>query len=280
MSDRPIVLLHGFYHGSWAWADVVVALAARGRAAVAVDMAAHGLHAVRPASADARPFDQEAFATEPSPVADVGLDAAADLLISQLRRAGGGRPVSVVAHSMGGAVLTRAAEKAPALVAHLLYLSAYMPASTTPCVTYPSLPEGSDNRFMRLLVGDPAAIGALRVDPGDPDPRVQAGIREAFYGGVEESRAAAAIALLTCDAPLKLVVESTELTASGWGSIPRTYVLCELDRTIPIALQELFVAQADAAFPENPTAVVRLAEAHSAMLSAPDRVAEVIASLP
>jgi pimeloyl-ACP methyl ester carboxylesterase len=180
MSNEPVVLLHGFYHGAWAWTEVIAELAGRGRTAVAVDMAAHGLHATSPASAGRRPFDSAAYATEPSPVSGVGLDAATDLLVEQLEIIGKGKPVCVVAHSMGGAVLTRAAERQPGLVAHMVYMAAYMPASNTPCLDYPSLPEGRDNRFMQLLVGDPAAIGALRIDHRSPDRETQATIREAL----------------------------------------------------------------------------------------------------
>ncbi|MGW4488039.1 alpha/beta fold hydrolase [Amycolatopsis sp. NPDC004368] len=279
-ADAPLVLLNGFYHGSWAWADLITRLAARGRGAVAVDLAAHGLLAASPAAATRRPFDAAAYATEASPVAGIGLEAGADLLIDQVKVIGGGRAVSVVAHSMGGAVLTRAAEREPGLFAHLYYLAAYMPASDTPCLVYPSLPEGQGNRFLQLLVGDPEATGALRIDPGNPDPAVQAGIRDAFYGDVAEEKAAAAIALLSCDAPTAMVVETTTLTASGWGSVPRTYLLCTQDNTIPIELQRLFIRQADSAFPGNPTNVVELTASHSAFLSAPDRVADVLIDSP
>ncbi|MFF0373807.1 alpha/beta fold hydrolase [Actinoplanes missouriensis] len=279
MSGVPIVLVHGFYHGAWAWTDVLHELAALGRSAVAVDMAGHGLRAVPLAGAGRRPFDPVAYSTEPSGIADVGLDAAADLLISDLHRIGRGGPVILVGHSMGGAVLTRVAEQAPALVTHLVYLTAYMPASGTACITYPSQPEGQDNLFMKLLVADPVATGALRIDPRNSDPAEQANIREAFYGDVDERTSAAATALLTCDAPMAMGTDSTTLTERGWGAVPRTYVTCSRDRTIPLALQELFIAQADAAFPANPTSVVALDASHSPFLSMPDRVAEIIAGV-
>lgn len=102
MPNEPIVLLHGFHHGAWAWTEVIAEPAGRGRSAVAVDIAAHGLHATAPAAAGQRPFDPVAYATEPSPVSGVGLDAAADLLVAQLESVGGGTQVCVVAHSMGG----------------------------------------------------------------------------------------------------------------------------------------------------------------------------------
>jgi hypothetical protein len=68
----------------------------------------------------------------------------------------------------------------------------------------------------------------------------------------------------------------TELTADGWGSIPRTYVVCARDATIPPALQRKFVADADAAFPGNPTAVRELETSHSPFLSVPDQVAGIV----
>jgi alpha-beta hydrolase superfamily lysophospholipase len=55
-----------------------------------------------------RPFDAGALAAEVSPVAGVDLDQGGDLLVSQVKQLGAGAPVTVVAHSMGGAVLTRA----------------------------------------------------------------------------------------------------------------------------------------------------------------------------
>jgi len=113
-SGTPILFLHGSWHGSWCWAEVLARVTGAGVRALAVDMAGHGLRARRPAALTRRPFDVGLLATEPSPVADVDLDQAGALLISQIEQLGAGDPVVVVAHSMGGAVLTRAAQLAPA----------------------------------------------------------------------------------------------------------------------------------------------------------------------
>ena len=124
----PILFLHGSWHGSWRWAEVLARVTGAGARALAVDMAGHGLRARRPAAPARRPFDVGRPATEPSPVADVDLDQASELLISQIEQLGAGDPVVVVAHSAGGAVLTRAAQLAPRLWAHAVYLTAFMPA--------------------------------------------------------------------------------------------------------------------------------------------------------
>ena len=129
--ETPVLLLHGFWHGAWCWSEVLGRLTAAGTRALAVDMAGHGLRARRPAAPTARPFDPAALAAEPSP-ASTDLDEAAALFIAQARALGGGAPVTAVAHSMGGNVLTRAVQDAPGLFAHAVYVTAFMPASRRP----------------------------------------------------------------------------------------------------------------------------------------------------
>jgi hypothetical protein len=128
------------------------------------------------------------------------------------------------------------------------------------------------------LRADPVAVGALRLDTGSSDPEYREVLRQAFYNDVEPEQADAVIALLGCDAAAGIALGSTELSADGWGSVPRTYVVCTLDNAIRPALQRRFIAEADAAFPANPTTAIELAASHSPFLSMPDRVAEIIAT--
>lgn len=279
MNTTPILLLHGFWHGSWCWSDVVARIASTGRRAAAVDMAGHGLRARRPASIHARPFEAQAIADERSPVAEVDLDQAGDLLVAQLKELGRGGPVCVLAHSMGGAVLTRAAQQAPHLVAHAVYLTAFMPASDVPAIAYIQMPENDGELVAPSLRADPAAIGALRLDVSSSDPVYRDQLRRAFFGDVDPVVADAAIALLTPDAPAGIALGATTLTHDGWGGIPRTYVRCANDMAVRPALQEKFIADADSAFPDNPTSVVTLDASHSPFLSMPDQVAEIVVGL-
>jgi pimeloyl-ACP methyl ester carboxylesterase len=274
VSSAPIVLLHGAWHGSWGWATLTPHLVAAGRRVLAVDMSGHGLDARLPASATARPFDREAFASEPSPVADVTLDTAAERLVGQLRALG--EPVVLVGHSMGGTVVTAAAARAPELVEALVYVCAFMPASGVPAASYIRSPENEGERVAELAAADPAVVGALRLDVSSPDPAYRAGIKTAFYTDVPDAVFDASLRLLSTDFPMAIAAGATELTPDGWGSIPRTYVVCTLDEAIREPLQRRFVAEADAAFPGNPTRVVELATAHSPFLTMPAQLAEAI----
>ncbi|MFG2249076.1 alpha/beta fold hydrolase [Spirillospora sp. NPDC048823] len=278
-TTSTLVHVHGFWHGSWCWSEVIPHVVAAGRRAVAVDMAGHGLYARRPRWFTEKPYNPEAVRTEVSPVADVSLDDAADLLTSQIKRIGGGEPVTVAAHSAAGPVLTRVAQQTPGLVAHAVYLSAYMPASNVPAAAYTRMPEAADDQVAPLLRGDPAQIGALRLDFRTDDAAYRRRLHEAFYGDVDPVLADAATGLLTPDGPIGIMLGTTALTRDGWGSVPRTYLTCARDMAIRPALQARFIAEADAAFPDNPTSVVALDASHSPFLSMPDEVAGIITSL-
>jgi len=250
MPHTPILFVHGFWHGAWCWTDVLARTASAGRVGHAVDLPGHGLRGgVRTAHTD--------------------LDRTGDFLVDQIRRLGGGRPVTVVAHSMGGTVLTRAAQQAPELVAHAVYLAAFMPATDTPALVYAQAPQLS-----ALLRPDPAAR-ALRLDVTPADADCRRHLRDTFYGDVDPATAGAAIAMLTPDAPLDVAAGTTTLTAAGWGSVPRTYVTTEHDAVIPVTMQRRLIADADAAFPGQPTRVRALEASHSPFLSVPEQVASI-----
>lgn len=274
-----LLFVHGFWHGAWCWSEVVYHTVAAGRLSVAVDMAGHGLHARRPQWLAPGPYDPGAVSTEVSSVADVALHEAAELLTSQIKRVGGGAPVTVVAHSAAGPVLTRVAQQLPAVVAHAVYVSAYMPASGVPAAAYTRTPEAADDHVVPLLRGDPVELGALRLDLATDDTAYRRALHEAFYGDVDPVLADAATGLLTPDGPIGIMLGTTTLTRDGWGSVPRTYVTCTKDMAVRPALQARFIAEADAAFPDNPTSVVTLDTSHSPFFSMPKDVADIVASL-
>ncbi|MDR7321143.1 MULTISPECIES: alpha/beta fold hydrolase [Catenuloplanes] len=273
MNTTPIVLVHGFWHGPWAWSPVTQRLARLGVPSLAVDLDGFGLRGGSPEARWARPFDPAAFATAPSPVADVTATSAAHTLIAQLRELG--RPAVVVAHSMGGIVATRAAELAPELFAELIYVTAFAPVAGRPAVAYLGLPENAGEQVGALLCADPAATGALRIDPADPARR--AAIRGCFYHDVDAATADAAIALLGTDGSAGIPGETFPVTPARYGRVPHTYLVCTADRAVPAALQRRFVTEIDA-ISAAPTTVIDLDTSHSPFLSAPDALASTLAA--
>src|SRR5262249_1190536 len=157
--EIPVVLVHGMWHGSWCWSLVSEELAARGLGSVAVDLDGHGLKARPPRSKWGRPWDAEAFTTQPSPVPSLTPLPPPAALAKQMRGRGAGRPCLSVAHSMGGAVATAAAEAVPELFAGLVYVCAYAPVSGLPAAAYERSPENAGAMTHELLGADPSKIG-------------------------------------------------------------------------------------------------------------------------
>lgn len=102
-----IVLLHGAFMDSSAWADVKTDLEARGRKVIAVNL-------------PGRP-------SNPAPTGEQTLDKYREVVLSAI--AGESKPVVLVGHSFGGITISNVAEAAPEKIAALVYVGAYLPKS-------------------------------------------------------------------------------------------------------------------------------------------------------
>src|SRR5262249_11496128 len=106
MSDtKPaFVFVHGGWVGGGIWQPVIRLLEERDYVGRALDLPGCGVHAKSPQAYSRRPLNAEAFATEPSPVADVTQEertAAVVAFVEDTARKTGG-PVVLVAQSLGG----------------------------------------------------------------------------------------------------------------------------------------------------------------------------------
>lgn len=270
----PIVLVHGYWHGSWCWTAVTEELATRGMASVAVDLAGHGLDARSPAARWKRPFDAAAYATEPTPyAASVTASSAAERLAGQVRRIGRGRPCLIVAHDMGGTVATALAELAPELIAGLVYVTAFAPTGGRNTGQLIQLPENAGSTVHSRLAAEFTVVGALRFDTCDAGRH--ADLIETFYADVPAEQAKAAIGMLSPDAPVGIATEPIDPTAKRFGRLPHTYVVCTRDKAVDPTLQRLMIADIDALSAE-PTTVVELECSHSPFFSQPAALVDVL----
>ena len=221
---RPVLLVHGAWHGPWCWAKVIDALRERG-----VDVHATELHR-----------------------GSVEADTAA--VQADVNRLSGGDGVIVCGHSYGGVVISGLA---PAGVAHLVYLCAFMPH-----------PDDAG------MFGGMAAIGgslqkAIRLDPERSETTIDpSAAPDAFYGDCSEEDVAFALARLRPQSAFDLQVP---IPRACWTERPSTYVVCSEDQAVPVELQRELAKRA--------TATVTWRASHSPFLSMPAQVAELLADL-
>ncbi|MGU7769916.1 alpha/beta fold hydrolase [Burkholderia sp. MR1-5-21] len=281
-SAHPVfVLVHGAWQGAWCYAHVEAALAARGHLSIARDLPAHGILARFPASYFKRPLDKEAFATEPSPVANTTLDDYATQVMQAVDDAyalGHGKVV-LVGHSMGGIAITAAAERMPEKIAKIVYLAAFMPASGVPGLDYVRAPENQGEMLGQLMLASPRAAGALRMDPRSDDAAYRTTAKRALFDDVSQAEYEAIANLMSCDVPAAPFATAIPTTAARWGAIDRHYIKCLQDRVILPALQQRFIDDADAFTPDNPTHVHQLDSSHSPFVSQPAVLAGVLADI-
>lgn len=193
-----IILVHGSCHGAWCWRDVIPQLEALGHDVTAIDLPSHG--------------------NDRTPIQEVTLDLYAQAIVRAIQ----GKAI-VVGHSMAGYPITAAAELAPEKVAHLVYLCAYVPI------------EGQGLADRRRAAPRQPLIDAVIVDDTrtsfsfDPDKAA-----EKLYGDVDPETAAWAISMLC---PQAILPQETPVHIAHSTQIPKSYIRCLFDDTIPSEFQ-------------------------------------------
>lgn len=273
------VLIHGSNANSFTWAPLQRELALLGHRSLAVDLPGHGFDASVPASYQTQ--DESELAHAPSSLDGVGLGANVDHLVAILRRAKGHGPVIAVAHSRGGMTLTAAANRFPELFDRIVYLSAWCCVERTPR-EYVALPENAGNALDAVFgaaVGNPAELGASRMNWRTGDPALLAALKHALLADGTDAELRVFLGTLTPDESLDSGSPADRADPETWGRLPRTYIRLTEDRSIPIALQDLFIAEADALTPEHPFDVRTLASSHLGALVRPEPTAALLAGL-
>jgi len=270
------LLVHGAWHSATHWNKVEEHLTAMGHRVHAIDLPGSGLDAGYP-QAYLR-GDAEALATEPSPIGGVHLADYRDAIVAQVRRMAEHGKVTLVGHSFGGLAITQAAEAVPELIERLVYLTAYVPVEKFPTgAAVSSLPEGASSISGAILIGDPSQTGAMRINPRSADPEYVEQGRRALYGDVPTEQYLQFAAYLSPDLPVAVAFDEAHGTPQRWGSVPRTFIRTTEDRTVPLALQDRMIAEADAVTPGNRFETRTLASSHSAFASVPEELAAVLA---
>jgi pimeloyl-ACP methyl ester carboxylesterase len=192
------LLVHGSCHGAWCWEKIIPRLEAEGHQAIAIDLPSHG--------------------RDETPWWRVTLGAYTRAVCDAAREHG---TVVAVGHSMGGGIITQAANEEPDLFAGLIYVSGFVPM---PGETMLGLARR--DAIWRGLSVPRYHVGTITVWPER--------LVETFYNTCAPVDCEAAIARLSPQPMFPLV----QPIAKPCGiEPPKAFIECTEDRTISLDLQ-------------------------------------------
>ena len=200
-------MIHGAWHGGWCWDQVRRHLEDAGHRVVAPDLPGHG--------------------DDRTPTASVTLDAYAERVCEVLDAQA--EPVILVGHSMGGVVITAAAERCPEKIRALVYLCAFIPGNGDTLMSITGL-DATSVLNSHLVIAEELGYATVRDE----------GIVPSFYARCSDADVALAKSRLVPQALAPLAVPIT-VTPERAGRLPRYYVECTEDGAIPIALQRKMI---------------------------------------
>lgn len=237
-------------------------LGLRGHRVVAVDLPGHEPGAYFPLSYQA-PQDLERLRTEPSPVAGTTLADCAAHVASVVRRAHRNGPVVLAGQSMGGVTLNATADLIPELISHLVYVSALCPAKRVSSNDLLATPEAATSHIFKMVpVPTAPELGVTRVNWRSRDPEFLHIAKEAMAADYSDAEVRAVLNILEPDESPAIGAADGRGRPDAWGRIPRTFIRFTEDRTLPPALQDLMIREADELTPGNPFRVRSLKAPH------------------
>jgi pimeloyl-ACP methyl ester carboxylesterase len=231
------VLVSGAWHAGWCWERVVPLLQSQGHRALAPDLLGMG--------------------RDGTPLTSVTLAGWADQIADIIRAEP--EPVVLVGHSRGGIVISETAERVPERISTLVYLTALL------------LPDGATQADVMGLVS-PQTAALVRPGPEGGSLVAPEAVGPVFYNTTAPAWVERAAEMLGPEpsggfsAPMKL-------SPGRYGSAPRAYIECALDRAIGLDVQR----RMQAALPCDP--VITLQTDHSPFFSSPEELAASLVAI-
>lgn len=203
--------------------------------------------------------DLPGHGTDRTPVSMVSLEAYTDCVCQILD--GQSEPVILVGHSVGGVVISQAAEHRPEKVDTLVYLAAYL-LRNGESAAQAGYADKESLISANVIMAEDLSASTMKEEA----------LKEVFYGDCTDGDVAQARSLLVPQAMAPLLTPLS-ITEGNFGRVRRVYISCLRDRAFGPSCQK---AMYEALPCEK---VVFMDTSHSPFLSAPEELAKVLLSL-
>lgn len=235
-----LILVHGAWHSGACFQPVADLLRARGCTVQAPDLPGHG--------------------TNDLPLTKVTLKAYTESIVALLDDAPG--PVTLVGHSMAGAIVSEAAARRPDKIARLVFLCAYLPCDGESVFDVIALNRSHEpSTAIELALQMSHDKRSCTVDSEQ--------IVQLFYNCAPDDAAADAKARFGVQATLPLAAKA-RIDEDALARVKSTYILCAQDRVIPVHHQRRMLTR------RYCDVLLQLDTDHSPFVSCPDQLALIL----
>jgi pimeloyl-ACP methyl ester carboxylesterase len=234
------ILVHGAFHGAWCWYKLIPILQSKGHTVIANDLPGHG-----------RRYRSNDICSLQSYTESVckSIDQATS-------------PVILVGHSLGGMIISQAAEWRATKIKQLIYVAAFLPKNGQ-CARDISIPQANNALYGHVIWSEDRMYATLPDNHFGNAFAHNASAQDKALGG-----------LMSLPEPMTPPTEKVQLNDSQFGSVKRTYIECSEDQAMPQALQQKMY---NASPCDN---IIVMAKApHSPMLSDAETLAKHIISV-
>jgi pimeloyl-ACP methyl ester carboxylesterase len=229
------VLVHGAWHGAWCWEKLAPLLEQAGHTVITPDLPCHG--------------------EDSSSLADASLASYTEKIVDIIQAQP--EPVILVGHSMGGMVISQAAETCPERIQTLVYVCAFLLQNGQ------SLLEVTQTDSSSLILPN-------LIDNGDGSASLNpSALKDMFFAACDEADMAACIPRL-CPEPMAPVSTPMRTNPESYSSVPRVYIECLEDRAISLESQRKMHSNTPC------DQIISLDSDHSPYISCPQELAECL----
>lgn len=233
-----VMLVHGACHGAWCWDRVVPLIVAAGHRVLVPNLPGRG--------------------DKGKPGWRWTLKAYADAIVEAARAADG--PVIAVGHSMGGPVISAAAEAAPEPFERLVYVTAFLPVDGDSLASIAAMDKYSELNGASTLAW---LKGVVTIKPDKLHP--------VYYGDCSDADLEWVRSQLV---PESIRPSVTKVRLSDrFQSVPRSYLRCTQDRALSVQMQDRLIERQPCQH------VATLDASHSPFLSMPGAFVEALGSV-
>ncbi len=197
-------------------------------------------------------------------------------VVDDLYYAVGGK-ITIIAHSLGGIILSQLLATHANKIDGMIYVSGYMLKDGNSASNLLAQPCMKNCRVGELITEPFDHLKATRIHLSPADKGYLNRFGDILYGDLNDTELHAVLRNCHSDEPLSLFNFKLEFDAVAFEAIPRHYIVTTQDQAIPVEAQEFMINEIDKHY-LGKTNILRIESGHSPMMTHPEKLSSLVVS--